>query len=184
MKLIWRLFFYQSSRFEPNIETPFVDSTELSKEPVPSAEIPEPPPPPPPVTVDNPKPPASVNTSETFLSSGAQEHEDETPQEELNDGKCDLFTGDWIPNPSGPMYTNATCSLIEGHQNCMRNGRPDPGYLFWRWNPRNCELPPFDAPRFLEVMRNKRWALIGDSISRNHVQSLLCILSTVSFGVG
>ncbi|KAJ6341698.1 hypothetical protein OIU78_009784 [Salix suchowensis] len=76
------------------------------------------------------------------------------------------------------MYTNATCSLIEGHQNCMRNGRPDPGYLFWRWNPRNCELPPFDAPRFLEVMRNKRWALIGDSISRNHVQSLLCILST------
>ncbi|GFP82551.1 protein trichome birefringence-like 23 [Phtheirospermum japonicum] len=28
-------------------------------------------------------------------------------------------------------------------------------------------------------MRNKSWALIGDSISRNHVQSLLCILSTV-----
>ncbi|KAH8522093.1 hypothetical protein H0E87_002925 [Populus deltoides] len=176
----FRFFFYQSSSFEPNIETPFVDSTELSKEPVPSVEIPKPPPP---VAVDIPKPPASVNTSETSLSSGVQEHEDETPQEELNDGKCDLFTGDWIPNSSGPMYTNATCSLIEGHQNCMRNGRPDSGYLFWRWNPRDCELPPFDAQRFLEVMRNKRWALIGDSISRNHVQSLLCILSTVEQAV-
>jgi len=85
----FRFFFYQSSSFEPNIETPFVDSTELSKEPVPSVEIPKPPPPvtvdipkpPPPVTVDIPKPPASVNTSETSLSSGVQEHEDETPQE-------------------------------------------------------------------------------------------------------
>jgi hypothetical protein len=74
----FRFFFYQSSSFEPNIETPFVDSTELSKEPVPSVEIPKPPPP---VTVDIPKPPASVNTSETSLSSGVQEHEDETPQE-------------------------------------------------------------------------------------------------------
>jgi hypothetical protein len=74
----FRFFFYQSSSFEPNIETPFGDSTELSKEPVPSVEIPKPPPP---VTVDIPKPPASVNTSETSLSSGVQEHEDETPQE-------------------------------------------------------------------------------------------------------
>jgi hypothetical protein len=74
----FRFFFYQSSSFEPNIETPFVDSTELSKEPVPSVEIPKPPPP---VTVDIPKPPASVNTSETSLSSVVQEHEDETPQE-------------------------------------------------------------------------------------------------------
>jgi len=74
----FRFFFYQSSSFEPNIETPFVDSTELSKEPVPSVEIPKPPPP---VAVDIPKPPASVNTSETSLSSGVQEHEDETPQE-------------------------------------------------------------------------------------------------------
>jgi hypothetical protein len=82
--------------------------------------------------------------------------------------KCDLFTGDWIPNPSGPIYTN-----------CMNNGRPDTGYLYWRWNPRDCDLPPFDPVRFLEMMRNKAWALIGDSISRNHVQSLLCMLSTV-----
>ncbi|GMH28821.1 hypothetical protein Nepgr_030664 [Nepenthes gracilis] len=93
--------------------------------------------------------------------------------------KCDLFTGDWIPDPSGPMYTNESCHLIENHQNCMKNGRPDSGYLYWRWSPRNCELPQFDAEKFLEMMKSKSWALIGDSISRNHVQSLLCILSKV-----
>lgn len=93
--------------------------------------------------------------------------------------KCDLFTGDWIPNPSGPVYTNESCQLIETHQNCMKNGRPDSAYLYWRWSPRDCELPQFDPYRFLELMRNKTWALIGDSITRNHVQSLLCILSKV-----
>lgn len=94
--------------------------------------------------------------------------------------KCDLFTGDWIPNPSGPVYTNDSCQLIEAHQNCMKNGRPDSAYLYWRWSPRDCELPQFEAYRFLELMRNKAWALIGDSITRNHIQSLLCILSKVN----
>lgn len=93
-------------------------------------------------------------------------------------GKCDLFTGDWVPNTSGPAY-NESCPIIENPQNCIRNGRPDTGYLYWRWNPRDCEIPKFDPERFLEMMRNKAWALIGDSISRNHVQSLLCMLSTV-----
>ncbi|KAJ4955472.1 hypothetical protein NE237_012255 [Protea cynaroides] len=97
--------------------------------------------------------------------------------------KCDIFTGDWIPNPSGPIYTNETCHVIEDHQNCMKNGRPDSGYLNWRWIPRDCELPPFSAERFLELMRHKSWALVGDSISRNYVQSFLCVLSKVEKAV-
>ncbi|KAJ6390612.1 hypothetical protein OIU77_024761 [Salix suchowensis] len=92
-------------------------------------------------------------------------------------GKCDLFTGEWVPDPSGPVYTNQSCFQIEGHQNCMKNGRPDSGYLYWRWSPRGCSLPRFKPKKFLHLMRNKSWAFIGDSISRNHVQSLLCILS-------
>lgn len=93
--------------------------------------------------------------------------------------KCDLFTGNWTPNLSGPSYTNESCPLIESHQNCMKNGRPDTGYLYWKWSPRGCELPEFEPVRFLETVRDKSWALIGDSISRNHVQSLLCMLSKV-----
>uniref|UniRef100_A0A5B7BGU1 Uncharacterized protein n=1 Tax=Davidia involucrata TaxID=16924 RepID=A0A5B7BGU1_DAVIN len=118
----------------------------------------------------NPNPPVSVDFPE---------NRDQIPQKE----KCDLFTGDWISNPAGPVYTNESCRFIESHQNCMKNGRPDTGYLYWRWNPRDCELPQFNAQQFLNLMRNKMWALIGDSISRNHVQSLLCILSKVEQAV-
>lgn len=96
-------------------------------------------------------------------------------------GKCDYFNGDWVPNPLGPIYTNETCDLIESHQNCMKNGRPDREFLHWKWAPTDCELPIFDPQRFLNLMRGKVWALIGDSISRNHVQSLLCTLSKVWF---
>uniref|UniRef100_A0A0A9GC74 Uncharacterized protein n=1 Tax=Arundo donax TaxID=35708 RepID=A0A0A9GC74_ARUDO len=98
---------------------------------------------------------------------------------EITKGKCDLFNGEWIPNPSGPAYTNASCRFIDGHQNCMMNGRPDMGYLRWRWKPYGCDLPPFYGLRFLDAMKNKAWGLIGDSILRNQVQSLLCLLSKV-----
>ncbi|XP_047172750.1 protein trichome birefringence-like 25 [Vigna umbellata] len=95
------------------------------------------------------------------------------------DEKCDLFVGEWVPDQSGPVYTNESCRVIEPHQNCMKNGRPDSGYLYWRWSPRDCKLPKFNPKKFLKFMRNKSLAFIGDSISRNHVQSLLCILSKV-----
>ncbi|KAI4326842.1 hypothetical protein L6164_019372 [Bauhinia variegata] len=122
---------------------------------------------------------ASVSVPETPVSTEVVENADQVSRTE----KCDIFSGDWIPNPSGPAYTNESCNLIESHQNCMTNGRPDKGYLYWRWSPRDCELPQFDPARFLNIMRNKTWALIGDSIQRNHVQSLLCMLSTVEQAV-
>ncbi|XP_042756927.1 protein trichome birefringence-like 26 [Lactuca sativa] len=93
--------------------------------------------------------------------------------------ECDVFTGEWIRDATGPRYTNHTCNTIEPHQNCMKNGRPDSDYLYWRWSPTDCNLPPFDPEIFLNFMKNKSMAFIGDSISRNHVQSLLCILSQI-----
>lgn len=93
--------------------------------------------------------------------------------------KCDLFKGEWIKDKSGPVYNNKSCPFIEHHQNCMSNGRPDSDYLYWKWTPFDCKLPKFNPERFLDLMRNKSWAFIGDSISRNHVQSLLCILYQV-----
>jgi hypothetical protein len=97
----------------------------------------------------------------------------------VSSAKCDLFTGDWIPDPTGPLYTNVTCRHIQDFQNCLLNGRPDVNYLFWRWKPRDCDLPRFSPSQFLASVKNKWWAFIGDSIARNHVQSLICILSQV-----
>ncbi|KAL0350554.1 UNVERIFIED_CONTAM: protein trichome birefringence-like 19 [Sesamum radiatum] len=94
--------------------------------------------------------------------------------------KCDLFTGEWVPNAEGPYYTNTTCNAIQEHQNCMKFGRPDTGFLKWRWKPDECEeLPIFDPNKFLELVRGKSMAFVGDSVARNHMQSLICLLSRV-----
>ncbi|XP_058225671.1 protein trichome birefringence-like 25 [Rhododendron vialii] len=97
--------------------------------------------------------------------------------------ECNIFTGQWVPDSSGPFYTSESCKHIEAPQNCLKNGRPDSDYVHWRWKPHDCELPKFDPRKFLDLMRNKSFAFIGDSIQRNHQQSLLCTLSQVEEAV-
>lgn len=92
---------------------------------------------------------------------------------------CDIFSGKWVSYPQGPHYTNSTCWTIQDHQNCMRNGRQDTGYLKWRWKPNGCELPVFDPAEFLKILKGKSLAFVGDSVARNQMQSLLCLLSQV-----
>lgn len=135
-----------------------------------------------PLNSDQHSPNGTEISDRSSESSGFSKADNESQQNE-DAGRCDPFVGDWIPHPEGPAYTNETCDWIEGHQNCMKNGRPDTGYLYWKWSPRECELPQLNPNRFLELMRNKALALIGDSISRNHIQSLICVLSKVEKAV-
>ena len=94
--------------------------------------------------------------------------------------KCDIFRGRWVLFHKGPYYTNVTCHHILDQQNCMKFGRPDTEFLKWRWKPDECELPFFDAAQFLELVRGKSMAFIGDSLARNQMESLLCLLASVS----
>ncbi|XP_075501223.1 protein YLS7-like isoform X2 [Primulina tabacum] len=89
---------------------------------------------------------------------------------------CDLYHGTWIYDPIGPLYTNNSCPVITQMQNCQGNGRPDKEYENWRWKPSECDLPRFDPKTFLELMRGKTLAFIGDSVARNQMESMLCIL--------
>lgn len=89
---------------------------------------------------------------------------------------CDLFQGSWFYDSGGPLYTNNTCPVLTQTQNCQGNGRPDSDYENWRWKPSQCDLPRFDPKKFLELMRGKTLAFIGDSVARNQMESLLCIL--------
>ncbi|KAK2663114.1 hypothetical protein Ddye_001688 [Dipteronia dyeriana] len=95
--------------------------------------------------------------------------------------KCDVFTGKWVPYPKGPYYTNTSCNLIIDQQNCMKFGRPDTEFMKWRWKPDECELPLFNPLQFLELVRGKSMAFVGDSVGRNQMQSLLCLLASVTY---
>ncbi|KAK4385073.1 protein YLS7 [Sesamum angolense] len=90
--------------------------------------------------------------------------------------QCDLYRGKWIYDSTGPLYPHDSCPVLTQMQNCQGNGRPDKDYENWRWKPSQCDLPRFDAKKFLELMRGKTLAFIGDSVARNQMESLLCIL--------
>nr|ACG39806.1 hypothetical protein [Zea mays] len=94
---------------------------------------------------------------------------------------CDIFRGEWVPDAEAPYYNHKTCHMIQEHQNCLKYGRPDLGFLKWRWRPSGCELPRFDPLQFLQFARGKSLAFVGDSLARNHMQSLLCLLSQVAY---
>lgn len=94
--------------------------------------------------------------------------------------ECNVFRGDWILGSDEPYYTNGTNCEIDQRQNCMKFGRPDTEFMKWRWKPNECELPRFNASQFLEVVTGKTMAFIGDSVGRNQMQSLVCLLASVS----
>ncbi|XP_020223249.1 protein trichome birefringence-like 11 [Cajanus cajan] len=93
-------------------------------------------------------------------------------------GGCDLFEGNWVWDESYPLYHSKDCSFLDGGFRCSENGRPDLFYTKWRWQPKACNLPRFNATMMLEKLRNKRLVFAGDSIGRNQWESLLCMLSS------
>ncbi|KEH22110.1 Pmr5/Cas1p GDSL/SGNH-like acyl-esterase family protein [Medicago truncatula] len=93
---------------------------------------------------------------------------------------CDYLIGNWVHDKRGPLYNGTTCNEIRENQNCIVNGRPDTSYLYWRWKPNECDLPIFDPNTFLKLMSNMNIVFVGDSLSRNQLESLICLLSTVS----
>ncbi|KAJ3677480.1 hypothetical protein LUZ60_003204 [Juncus effusus] len=93
---------------------------------------------------------------------------------------CDYSNGAWIQSSLDPLYNGTSCGTIKKGQNCMVHGRPDTGYLYWRWKPVQCEVLPFSPSSFLELIRNRHVAFVGDSMARNQLESLLCLLASKS----
>ncbi|CAL5392982.1 unnamed protein product [Camellia sinensis] len=96
---------------------------------------------------------------------------------EKGDG-CDVFDGDWVWDETYPLYQSKDCRFLDEGFRCDENGRPDLFYTKWRWQPKDCNLPRFNAKVMLEKLRNKRLVFVGDSIGRNQWESLLCMLSS------
>ncbi|XP_062178824.1 xyloglucan O-acetyltransferase 2-like [Phragmites australis] len=95
---------------------------------------------------------------------------------------CDYSEGQWVREPGYARRYNGTECNVKDSENCVRNGRPDTGYLDWRWQPAaaGCRLPAFDAGAFLAAVRGKHVAFIGDSMARNQAESLVCLLGASS----
>ncbi|KAI7750481.1 hypothetical protein M8C21_028952 [Ambrosia artemisiifolia] len=94
-----------------------------------------------------------------------------------NGERCDVFDGDWVWDEKYPLYESRDCRFLDEGFRCNENGRPDFFYTKWRWQPKDCNLPRFNAKRMLENLRDKRVVFVGDSIGRNQWESLLCMLS-------
>ncbi|KAF5741524.1 protein YLS7-like [Tripterygium wilfordii] len=95
---------------------------------------------------------------------------------ERRTGDCDITVGKWVYDESYPLYTNGSCPFIDEGFNCQSNGRQDLDYTKWRWQPRDCDIPRFNAPKMLDLIRGKRMVFVGDSINRNQWESMLCML--------
>ncbi|XP_002972384.2 protein trichome birefringence-like 11 [Selaginella moellendorffii] len=84
--------------------------------------------------------------------------------------------GRWIYDDSYPLYESRSCPFIDDGFRCSENGRPDLGYLKWRWSSaENLRAP--DPRAILDRLRGQRVVFVGDSIGRNQWESLLCILA-------
>ncbi|XP_073301226.1 protein trichome birefringence-like 11 isoform X1 [Primulina huaijiensis] len=91
---------------------------------------------------------------------------------------CDIFEGNWVWDASYPLYRPQDCMFLDEGFRCSENGRPDNFYTKWRWQPKDCTLPRFNASNMLEKLRDQRLVFVGDSIGRNQWESLLCMLSS------
>ncbi|XP_031271065.1 protein PMR5-like [Pistacia vera] len=98
------------------------------------------------------------------------------PMLQANQSTCALFAGAWVRDDTYPVYESSQCPFIDAKFNCKMNGRPDSGYLKYRWQPLNCELPRFNGLEFLLKMKGKTVMFVGDSLGRNQWESLICMI--------
>ncbi|KAF3648917.1 Protein trichome birefringence-like 1 [Capsicum annuum] len=89
---------------------------------------------------------------------------------------CDVFDGMWVKDDANPLYEPGYCPFVDEPFDCYRNGRPDNGYEKFRWQPKHCNIPRFDAKDMLELLRGKRLVYVGDSLNRNMWESMVCLL--------
>ncbi|CAM8987540.1 unnamed protein product [Rhodiola kirilowii] len=60
---------------------------------------------------------------------------------------------------------------------CRLTQRTDFAYEKLRWQPKDCNMEDFQGDKFLERMRHKTLAFVGDSLGRQQFQSMMCLIT-------
>ncbi|KAK4803209.1 hypothetical protein SAY86_001412 [Trapa natans] len=119
----------------------------------------------------------SVLENRGIITGRKQKQQFPKQQPQKAETMCNVYEGSWVYDSSYPMYDTATsCPFVRKEFDCLQYGRPNRDYLRYRWQPSGCTLPRFNAEDFLKRMQGKRIMYIGDSLSLNNWQSLVCLL--------
>lgn len=90
---------------------------------------------------------------------------------------CNIYQGKWVyDSSSNPLYQSSSCPFIDSEFDCRKHGRPDSQYLKYTWKPYSCSLPRFNGAELLRKWKGKKIMLVGDSLSLNQWQSLVCMV--------
>ncbi|XP_007048436.2 PREDICTED: protein trichome birefringence-like 14 isoform X1 [Theobroma cacao] len=89
---------------------------------------------------------------------------------------CNYAKGRWVADSRPPLYT-VGCKYMQRNWACRLTNRTDFSYEDYRWQPIDCKMPEFEPSDFLRRMQDKTVAFIGDSLSREQFQSMMCMLT-------
>ncbi|WCJ42818.1 TRICHOME BIREFRINGENCE-LIKE 16 [Euphorbia peplus] len=106
------------------------------------------------------------------------------PQDEKNypvlerSQTCNYAKGKWVTDDRSPSYSGFECKQwLAQMWACRLMQRTDFSYEKLSWQPTNCEMEEFEGAKFLERMRDKTLAFVGDSLGRQQFQSLMCMVT-------
>ncbi|XVF14826.1 hypothetical protein REPUB_Repub09cG0094800 [Reevesia pubescens] len=89
---------------------------------------------------------------------------------------CNYAKGRWVADSRLPLYPFG-CKYIKRKYNCRLTNRTNFSYEGYRWQSIDCKIPEFEPSDFLKRMKDKTVAFIGDSLSREQFQSMMCMLT-------
>lgn len=77
--------------------------------------------------------------------------------------RCNFFSGKWVfDNQSRPLYNGSNCSFIsflDDGMACQNYGRKDLDYLYWKWQPHDCDLPRYSKKISVYLLFFVIWVL-------------------------
>uniref|UniRef100_A0A0A9DHW3 Uncharacterized protein n=1 Tax=Arundo donax TaxID=35708 RepID=A0A0A9DHW3_ARUDO len=89
---------------------------------------------------------------------------------------CNYAKGKWVEDEKRPLYSGNECKQwLSKMWACRMMRRADFSYENFRWQPHDCDMSEFTGPNFLERMKHKTLAFVGDSLGRQQFQSMMCI---------